>query len=651
MTVKQKARTHWALASRILCLTLALWVICMVTLTCSVASDMLIQVEQKLQFYVDNSDSRHYFSDEDLPGTAEHNMIKQLGSPYIWLNLRTLLPVVSDQHFSGQVSSHDWMWGKWDIYYGFEPAVIFYDENGEELIRTGHYLTFDYTSTENWTQQKIAPLGKGYIALDQIPGGPEEFKHVLSNHAVGDVGMDMMYPVLRLTGWFVGNEFHPTLIEDGHYLNQNGWVTDLEKLADLDVRGKLEWENMLTADAPQQQELVTIYAINPGGFRYTPRPVTVNGETYQTLADLLDTALHSENLFSYERRSLWESVVFYSRHHSDPYGEYTLAAAIRCNPMQYALLRLIWVYVGSLAVVIVILWRLLSRIRRNVTAPLEQMADAARKGYMIRPSYCWEEPSVLEEHFIQTHQTLAENKTELNQLRTALDYARDAEENRKTLISNITHELKTPLAIIHSYTECLQEDISPENRERYLATILEETQRMDGMVLQMLELSRLEAGRVRLASEAFSLLELTKEIARKLEPMMAERKLSLSYGLAQDFILTADEGRIEQIITNLLSNALKYTTEGGVIRIQVFQSRGTAYFRVENTAAHLSEEALEKVWDPFYRTDASRNSPGTGLGLALVKSIIALHGGSCSVRNTALDSGEGVEFGFEIPLR
>ena len=520
------------------------------------------------------------------------------------------------------------------------------------MLRTGHYLTFDYTSPENWEARNFTPLGMSYIALDKIPGGAECFEYAISDHATGDVGMGMLYSLFRFTGWFEGNEFHPTLIENGSHLNQNGWVTDMDQLASLDERGRLEWDTMLTAEAPMGQELVTIYAFEPGGFNYTPRPVTVNGITYDTLADYLDTALRSENPFSYKKRSLLETIVFYSRTHTDDLGQYRTAVAIRCAPMQYAVLRLVWVYVISFAVVALILWRMLRRIRKNLSAPLEELAGGTRFGHPVMHPSGWREPAILEAHLIETHQTLAENHTELNRLRTALDYAHDAEENRKALISNITHELKTPLAIIHSYTECLQENISPENREKYLATILEETERMDGMVLQMLELSRLEAGRVRLASEPFSLLELTKAIAEKLEPLMAERKLSLSYGLAQDFMMTADEGRMGQVITNLLSNAQKYTTAGGMIRIQVFLARDTVCFRVENTAPHLSAEALEKVWDPFYRTDASRNTPGTGLGLSLVKSIIALHGGSCSVRNTVMDHGaDGVEFGFEIPLK
>ena len=649
--MKKQTRTGPALTWRIVSLILALWFICMIILTLCVASDMRIQVAQKLEVFVENG-SRGYASDDsELPGFAETQMITYLGSPYIWLNLDQLLPIVRDQNFDGSISSSDWMWGKWHFYYGYEPAVIYYDENGAEMIRTGHYLTFDYTTPENWNQRNFDPIGKSYIALDEIPGGAECFEHIISDHATGDVGMGMLYSLFRLTGWFEGNEFHPTMIEDGHYLSHDGWVTDLGQLASRDERGLLEWETMLTCDAPADQTLVTIYAFNPGGYNNTPRPVTVNGKTYDTLADMLASARNSGNTFSYEKNSMLDSIAISARTHVDSYGTFTIWAAVRCNPLQYAALRLIWVYVISLIVILLLLWRLLALIRRNLTAPLEEMAGSARNGYQMFRKSRWREPAILSESITEIHQTLAENKTELTRLRTALDYARDAEENRKALVSNITHELKTPLAIIHTYTECLQEDISPKNREAYLATILDETERMDGIVLQMLELSRLEAGRVRLASENFSLLELAKAIADKLEPLMAERELTLSYGLTQEFMMTGDEGRLEQVITNLLSNALKYTSDNGMIHIQVFESRGTAYFRVENTTPHLSEEALPKVWDPFYRTDTSRNTSGTGLGLALVKSIITLHGGTCSVRNTIMEDGvEGVKFSFEIPI-
>jgi len=280
------------------------------------------------------------------------------------------------------------------------------------------------------------------------------------------------------------------------------------------------------------------------------------------------------------------------------------------------------------------------------------MANSAVLGIPISPCAHYDEILTLEEHFENTHQTLSENKAELQQLRTALDYARDAEERRKQLISNITHELKTPLAILHSYCECLQEDLPKETQAQYLQTVLEETEKMDSMVLQMLELSRLEAGKIRLASDPVSLLQLTNTVAERMKPLLEQRELTLVYGYTEDLTVTADEARMEQVITNLLSNAQKYSVQGGIIRVSTYRSGSSLEFKMENTAPHLSQEALEKVFDSFYRADTSRNTPGTGLGLALVKSIISLHGGTCSVKNTHQDDGaQAVQFGFTLPLK
>lgn len=650
---KRKPQVGRALTWRIVSLTMALWLLCMVVLTWCVASDMQIQVKQDLQYFVNEPDFQHGPSELGWPGIAECYMIDDLRSPYSWLRLEQLIPFAREQIFANPISYDSWLWGKWDMYFGYEPAIIYYDKNADELIRTGRYITFDYISAENWVQQNIDFLGKSYIALDNVPGGADCFKLVFSDHHPLFEATDIFCPILRLNGWLEANEFHPTQIERGSILNSWEWDHTTEQLAALDSCGEVMWETVLTADAPEGQKTITIYALQLIGYNYGSRPVTVNGKTYDTLADLLDTAMRSERPSEYEKHSLWETIVLESRRHTDNNGErYYFASIVRCFPLQYAVIRLVWVYVLSFAVVALILWRILRKLRRNLTAPLRQMADAAQQGYLIEPISKWEEPAAIEEYFIQSHQTMAENKTEINQLRTALDYAHNAEEKRKTLISNITHELKTPLAIIHSYTECLQDGISPEKREQYLSTILEETQRMDGMVLQMLELSRLEAGRVKLAAEPYSMLELTKAIVEKLDPMMQERNLTVCYGLAQEFTITGDEGRMAQVITNLLSNAQKYTTEGGTIRIQVFLTMSTVCFRVTNTAPHLSDEALEKVWDSFYRVDPSRHTSGTGLGLALVKSIVTLQGGTCMVQNTKMDDGsDGVMFGFEIPLK
>ena len=164
------------------------------------------------------------------------------------------------------------------------------------------------------------------------------------------------------------------------------------------------------------------------------------------------------------------------------------------------------------------------------------------------------------------------------------------------------------------------------------------------MVLEMLDLSRLEAGKVKLSRDDFSLIALTKSIFEKMEMVTQTKELQVVFSFPQDFIITADEGRIAQVVENFVTNAIKYSPVGGQIQMQIQTSRRGTTFRIENESEPLSEEALNKVWDTFYRTDEARSGGGTGLGLAIAKNIIELHGGKCSVVNTKT----GVAFSFTI---
>ena len=181
-------------------------------------------------------------------------------------------------------------------------------------------------------------------------------------------------------------------------------------------------------------------------------------------------------------------------------------------------------------------------------------------------------------------------------------------------------------------------------RDKYIDVILAETERTDSMVLEMLDLSRLEAGKVELSRDDFSLMALTLAVFEKLKMATQAKDLQVDFVFPEDFTITADESRIAQVIENFATNAIKYTPVGGHIVVRIEHGQTGASFSMENESAPLSSEALNKVWDTFYRVDESRSGGGTGLGLAIAKSIIELHGGKCSVRNTKM----GIEFGFTI---
>lgn len=658
----RKVSAHTALSRRILALSLGLWLLAMFLLTWSVAGDMYKQLESKLFWYIYNPVRRDY-EENALPGKMEYEMLDDLDALIHFVDVDQVLPIVGSQWLKNHVSGDDWIWGKWDLFYGVEFAIAYYIEDTEPLIHTGNWLSFQYTRDENWYAQDIEPKGYGYVDLTAIDGGPEAFRGYFSNFYGGDK-ISHFVNLLRITGYFEGNEFHPTVIDLGSYLDYNGWEHDLAALARLDTRNRLEWETLVTAEAPEGRELETIFAFHVNNSYFEDHPVTVNGQRYDRLPDVLRADCRSwreyvdtgdyDRYQSQEKESLWDAVLIERSSQEDGYGEYTLAIALRCKPMQYAFIRLLPCYLVTLAVLAAILYFLLRGIRQNLTKPLEEMATAAAIGTAVTPMSEWGEPAALEAYVNQTREALAQSQADIRQLNASLDYARNAEENRRQLVSNITHELKTPLAVIHSYAEGLQAGIAGEKRQQYLSVIQEEAERMDAMVLQMLDLSRLEAGRVRLSAEAFSLIALTKSIVDRLSPMAQAKELNVYFGFEEEFLLPADESRIGQAITNLMTNAIKYTPQGGDVRINVYIHKGCAHFTVENTAPHLSPEALEKVWDSFYRADPSRTTPGTGLGLTLVKTIVELHRGKCTVRNTVnRKRGEAVtavEFGFTLPL-
>lgn len=230
---------------------------------------------------------------------------------------------------------------------------------------------------------------------------------------------------------------------------------------------------------------------------------------------------------------------------------------------------------------------------------------------------------------------------QIQQQKQALDYARDAENSRRQMTSAIAHELKTPIAVLSSYSEALQENIDAEKQKYYLEVIREETDRMDRMVLELLDLSRLEAGKYKLRRENFDLEELVREIIRPLESQIDEKKITVEWQIGEKETL-ADRYRFGQVVENFLTNAIRHTPQGGRIILRIGMNHET--LSVENTGRPIPQDQLGKVWETFWQGDRSRNERGSGLGLAICRSIMFLHGGSCKVENTA----SGVRFTANI---
>ncbi len=618
-----------SLGIRIGALVIALWLVLMVLLTWAVAQDFQNQIYSGALNLLRAQAADREETEETTPGAESLMQIGQLGYPYIDLRPSALLPVVLEQT-PGSYSSNDWFWDEWELLYGFQAVTVFYDEAGEPMLKSGNLLTMHYITEENWDGKNRAHQGVAYIDLDQLPQGTDlGMIRVRGDRPWADHPSNFADWVLRASGHFEGDQFVPVSLDIAPVLNGT----------------LLEWENRLTLEAPADTSLVTVYAWETGGISFHHTPVSVDGKAY---ASLVDFALDSEKPRS--SGNLLQYVFTLSGKAPGKTGAARYQLTVLTKPVGYAVLRMIPLYSVSALMIGVCLWLLLRDIRKNLTRPLENLAWCTERRIPIEPSSGWVEVCQAEVLLKQSQDQVHTLQNDIQQLTAALDYAKNAEEHRRQLISDITHELKTPLAVIHGYAEGLQAGIAAEKRDYYLATILEETEKMDAMVLEMLDMSRLEAGKVRLNADHFSLLALSREIMNKLAPEET-RVHSIGFSYSNDCMVTADEGRIAQVVTNLMSNALKYTPEGGDILVQVYAHDGSAHFQITNTARHLPEEVLEKLFDSFYRVDEARSNKGTGLGLPIARSIIQLHRGTLTARNATVKGEDCLVFAFEIPLQ
>ena len=246
--------------------------------------------------------------------------------------------------------------------------------------------------------------------------------------------------------------------------------------------------------------------------------------------------------------------------------------------------------------------------------------------------------------------------------RTNIELEKDIEEKskidemRKSFISDVSHELKTPIALIQGYSEGLLENVNTddESRKFYAEVILDETNKMDKLVKQLLELMKLEYGKREFSDKEFNIVELEKEVIRKSKVMLEEKQVDVELKSPEEISVIADDFYIEQVITNYLTNAIKHVEEVDgkksiIIENVVNVEKNKVRIKVFNTGVNIKEEDLTRIWNRFYKVDESRNRAdgGTGIGLSFVKAIMSNYKNDYGVIN----KDNGVEFYFELDLK
>lgn len=207
----------------------------------------------------------------------------------------------------------------------------------------------------------------------------------------------------------------------------------------------------------------------------------------------------------------------------------------------------------------------------------------------------------------------------------------------------VAHELKTPAAVLRATAEALSEGAAPERQAEYLSSMVEESDRLAILVNELLDLSRLEGSAAALKRQSVDLTALTEGTFERLRKPMKQHGLVLAMDL-QQVTVSGDPKRLEQAVSNLAVNVLEHAQEGPVT-VLLKEQNGRAVLTVSNCCMFITEGQLKRLWEPFYKVDGSRSGIGSGLGLAVVKNVVTLHGGTCSVRTPA----DRIEFRVELP--
>ena len=221
---------------------------------------------------------------------------------------------------------------------------------------------------------------------------------------------------------------------------------------------------------------------------------------------------------------------------------------------------------------------------------------------------------------------------------------------RRDFVANVSHELKTPVTSVRGFAETILQNEMPKETEReFIQIIYDESDRLNTIISDLLNLSKIEKNDLQLNIEKIDLVKLIHKTAKPLRKAFSDKNLTLNLpNKGRSIELFADKDRIAQILVNLLSNAVNYTPEGGMVSVKVREKKNRIVFSVKDTGIGIPQSSIDRLFERFYRVDTARarNEGGTGLGLAIVKHLVDLHGGTITVDSV---ENEYTEFTVSLP--
>lgn len=313
-------------------------------------------------------------------------------------------------------------------------------------------------------------------------------------------------------------------------------------------------------------------------------------------------------------------------------------------------------YVGAAVLIISLI--LANMVSKKVTGPILKLADISERVARLDFDAKYDDDGRQDEIAVlgrsinemseNLKKTISELKTANNELQADIANKIEIDEMRKEFLSNVSHELKTPIALISGYAEGLKDCVNDdaESRDYYCEVIMDEASKMNMMVQQLLKLNQLESGEETVNFERFNLIELISECISCVDILIKQNGITLSFSSDKIIYVWSDKYRVEQVINNYLSNAIHYASKDKLIEIKLEEHDSFVRLQVFNTGDPIPEDAIPHLWTKFYKVDKARTREygGTGIGLSIVKAIAD----SLNREYGVINYDNGVAFYFDI---
>ena len=318
------------------------------------------------------------------------------------------------------------------------------------------------------------------------------------------------------------------------------------------------------------------------------------------------------------------------------YKDYDLALKVyqqvfRNNTDLYVMIAVLVVFLIALRIYLSGFTKYFNEINRGIDALIEEKSSDV----------------VLSPELAATEKKINYIKHTLGQRKMATEIA---EQRKNDLVVYLAHDLKTPLTSVIGYLTLLRDEnqISEELREKYLSISLEKAERLEDLINEFFEITRFNLSEITLEYSRVNLTRLLEQLTYEFQPMLLEKNLECVLEIAPDTKWKCDVNKMQRVFDNLLRNAVNYSFENGTIHIVVTQDENNITIKFRNQGNTIPKEKLERIFEQFYRLDTARSSRsgGAGLGLAIAKEIVELHGGIITARS----ENEVIEFEVTIPL-